>query len=201
MLLVTSRRNRCRQILFYFIFICTILHRLLFSAFSLQQEIKIVQKCVIGDSICLSAVITMLAQRSRFQSCPPPFLLVYRFAFTAMSSGSHGGPNLAEAYLGLLSVGVKGAVGDACLTGWLQRGWADTTACVRAVPGHRPDHVAGYVQRPSVAFTPATSARDCDHHPLCSSLVDTMFLLVLHKDDQPEILPNSDHPVWETARP
>lgn len=129
------------------------------------------------------------------------FFFAYRFAFTAMNCGSGGGPYSTEVYLGLITVRVRGAAGDACLTGWVQRGWADTTAYVRAVPRHRPDHVAGYVQRPPVAFTPATSARDCDHHPLCSSLVDTMFLLVLHKDDQPEILPNSDHPVWEAARP
>lgn len=50
-----------------------------------------------------------------------------------MNCGSWGGPYLAEVYLGLITVRVKGAVGDACLTRWVQRGWADTTACVRAV--------------------------------------------------------------------
>lgn len=120
-----------------------------------------------------------------------------------MKSGSGGGPYLAEVYLDLITVGVKGTVSDVCLTGSVQWDWADATVCICVVQRALscPDHVAGYISRPSVACTPATSARDCDHHPLCSSLVDIMFLLVIHQGNKPEILPDSHHSVWETARP
>lgn len=92
---------------------------------------------------------------------------------------------------------------DVRLTGSLQQDWADTTVCICVVqrPLSCPDHVVGSIQRPSVACTPATSARSRDHHPLCSSLVDIMLLLVLHEGHQPEVLPHRHHPVRETARP
>lgn len=111
-----------------------------------------------------------------------PSCFFYRYTCTAMKSVSGGCPHLTELSSDLITAGAKGTVGDACLTASVRRNWADSTACVCAVPGHHlsPDHVAGYVQRPSVACTPSPPARDCDHHPLCSPLVDTLFLLVIH---------------------
>lgn len=63
-------------------------------------------------------------------------LLVFRFTFTAMKSVSGACPYLTELSLDLITAGAKGTVSDACLTGSVRRNWADTTACVCAVPGH-----------------------------------------------------------------
>lgn len=60
----------------------------------------------------------------------------FRSVCTAMSIGSAGGPHLAEGNLDLITIGAECRVSDACLTGSVQRDWADTTVCICVVQEH-----------------------------------------------------------------